>query len=111
MARSDSGAIRITTAGSGPAADLARRQRRYLVSMSIRALCFVGAVISGAYHVNWLWPILIGAALILPYFAVVMANANDSRQDTMGLVNGVSPYRELDEADDDGDDDEGPDGA
>lgn len=101
MARSDSGAIRITTAGSGPAADLARRQRRYLISMSFRALCFVGAVIAGAQHVNWLWPILIGAALVLPYIAVVMANANDSRHTDVGLVGGASPYRELDEGEHD----------
>lgn len=102
MARSESGAIRITTAGSGPSADLARRQKRYLISMSIRALCFVGAVIAGSAHVNWLWPILIAAALILPYVAVVMANANDSRDSTVGLVGGMSPYRELQGDDDDG---------
>lgn len=95
MARSDSGAIRITTAGSGPAADLARRQKRYILSMSFRALCFIGAVIAGSAHVNWLWPILIGAALILPYVAVVMANATDSRDASIGLVGGMSPYREL----------------
>jgi hypothetical protein len=107
MARSDSGAIRITTAGSGPSADLARRQKRYLISMSIRALCFIGAVIAGANHVNWLWPILIGAALILPYIAVVMANATDSRDSSVGLVGGMSPYRELEGEDES----EGPDGS
>jgi len=108
MARSDSGAIRITTAGSGPSADLARRQKRYLISMSIRALCFVGAVIAGTNHINWLWPILIGAALILPYVAVVMANANDSRDSSVGLVGGMSPFRELDS---DSTEDEDPHGA
>jgi len=99
MARSDSGAIRITTAGSDPVKDLARRQKRYIVSMSFRALCFIGAVIAGANHVNWLWPILIIAALILPYVAVVMANANDSRDSSMGLMTGMSPYQELNEND------------
>ncbi|GAB2977242.1 DUF3099 domain-containing protein [Nocardioides montaniterrae] len=111
MARSDSSdAIRITTAGSGPAADLARRQRRYLISMSFRALCFVGAVIAGANHVNWLWPILILLALVLPYVAVVMANASDSRETTMGLVGGMSPHKELAPEDEPGET-EGTDGA
>ncbi|GAB4003600.1 DUF3099 domain-containing protein [Nocardioides ultimimeridianus] len=95
MARSESGAIRITTAGSGPEADLARRQRRYLIAMSFRALCFVGAVIAGVNGITWLWPALIGAALVLPYVAVVMANANDSRDASIGLVGGMSPFREL----------------
>ena len=95
MARSDSGAIRITTAGSGPQADLARRQKRYIISMSFRALCFIGAVIAGANHISWLWPILIFLALLLPYVAVVMANANDSRESTLGLVGGMSAYKEL----------------
>ena len=111
MARSDSGAIRITTAGSGPQADLARRQKRYIISMSFRALCFIGAVIAGANHVNWLWPILIVLALLLPYVAVVMANANDSRESTMGLVNGASPYKELENDDIQDDAEQGPRGA
>lgn len=88
-------AIRITTAGSGPDADLARRQRRYVISMLVRAACFVGAVIAGLAGVNWLWPILIAAALILPYVAVVMANATDSRSDHMPLPDGGSPHRHL----------------
>jgi hypothetical protein len=86
--------IRITTAGSNPQADLARRQRRYVISMGIRALCFIGAVIAGMAGVNWLWPILIFGALVLPYIAVVMANANDSRADSLPLLDG-SYTREL----------------
>ncbi|GAA3832540.1 DUF3099 domain-containing protein [Nocardioides panacisoli] len=80
--------IRITTAGRSRQADLARRQRRYLISMGIRVLCFIGAVIAGIAGINWLWPILVGGALILPYIAVVMANATDSRIDTLPLTGG-----------------------
>lgn len=87
--------IRITTAGSNPQADLARRQRRYVISMGIRVLCFVGAVIAGMAGVNWLWPILIAAALILPYVAVVMANANDSRADNLPLTDGGDGTHQL----------------
>jgi hypothetical protein len=87
--------IRITTAGSSPQADLARRQRRYLISMAVRVVCFIGAVFAGVAGINWLWPILVGAALVLPYVAVVMANANDSRDAAMPLTGGGDPNRQL----------------
>jgi len=69
----DPGVIRITAAPENPAADIARRQRRYLISMTIRTLCFIGAV--SAYRVPWLCFTLIAASLFLPFIAVVIANA------------------------------------
>ena len=89
-ARKDADAIRITTASAGPGRDIANRQKRYLLSMSIRSVCFIGAVITGINHVNWAWPILILAALLLPYVAVVMANAANTKGDGFSLVD--SPY-------------------
>jgi len=82
--------IRITTAAPSRQIEQASRARRYAISMSIRSVCFVGAVIAGANHVNWLWPFLIVAALILPYIAVVMANAVNSKGDDFSLQD--SPY-------------------
>lgn len=79
-------AVRITTAATDRNADIAVRQRRYLLSMSLRSLCFVGAVVAGLAGVNWLWPILIAGALILPYIAVVMANAVTTRSDAFDLA-------------------------
>jgi hypothetical protein len=87
--------IRITTAGTGPQADLARRQRRYVIQMGIRSLCFIGAVIAGMAGLNWLWPILIVAALILPYVAVVGANAATTRTDGLPLTGGGRSDRQL----------------
>ena len=78
-------AVRITTAATNRADDIAARQRRYLLSMSLRSACFVGAVLAGLAGVEWLWPILIAGALILPYIAVVMANARSTRSDTFEL--------------------------
>jgi hypothetical protein len=78
-------AVRITTAASARAEDIATRQRRYLLSMSLRTLCFVGAIVAALAGVAWLWPILIAGALILPYIAVVMANAVATRQDGFDL--------------------------
>ena len=68
-------AVRITSAAASRNADIAARQKRYLFSMGIRTLCFVGAIIASLAGIHWLWPILIVAALVLPYVAVVMANA------------------------------------
>ena len=45
--------VRITTVGTSRAQDIATRQRRYLLSMSLRSLCFVGAVIAGLALVWW----------------------------------------------------------
>lgn len=71
----ESEAVRITDARTSHSDDLRHRQRRYLMSMAVRTLCFVGAVIVD----SWLRWVLIVAALFLPYVAVVMANAVSSR--------------------------------
>jgi hypothetical protein len=70
-------AVRITTVSESPSADIAHRQRRYLISMGIRTLCFIGAVF--ARHIPWLCAVLIVAAFVLPYVAVVMANTASPR--------------------------------
>jgi hypothetical protein len=79
-------AVRITTAPTSRADDIAARQKRYVISMSIRSACFVGAVVAGAAGLTWLWPFLIAAALILPYVAVVMANNSSSKSDGFSLM-------------------------
>lgn len=61
----------ITSAQKGLSNDLPSRQRRYFISMMIRTACFVLTVIlPNPYR----WVAFVGA-LILPYIAVVMANA------------------------------------
>jgi len=82
--------IRITTAGSSRNEDIAHRQKAYILSMGIRSVCFVGAGLAGVAGINWLWPILIVAALVLPYVAVVMANAAHTKGDDFSLRD--SPY-------------------
>jgi len=67
--------------------------RRYLVSMGIRTVCFILAVISlAALHWTLIGWTLVIAAVILPYIAVVMANATRSRQGTtLGVVTTNGP--------------------
>ncbi len=83
--RRESGAVRITTAAEKRSEEISARQRRYLVSMSIRTVCFIGAAISGAAGIVWLWPLLIAAAVVLPYVAVVEANIAETRSDAFDL--------------------------
>ena len=87
MAKPD--AVRITTARTSAAADMKSRQRRYAVSMTIRTVCFAVAVGDGV--LRW---ILVGAAVFLPFLAVVVGNAADTRDDGFALPD--APYtREL----------------
>jgi len=91
MARAQQQPIRITTAAESRKVDLAQRQKRYMTAMAIRTACFIGAVIAGVNHIQWLWPVLIVAAIFLPYLAVVMANAaNTKGQTEMDLLD--TPY-------------------
>ncbi|WP_318244581.1 DUF3099 domain-containing protein [Oerskovia merdavium] len=61
----------ISDAPESLAQDQARRTKRYLIQMGIRLVCFVGAVI---VH-GWFSFVLIGAAIVLPYVAVLLVNA------------------------------------
>lgn len=62
----------VTSARPGHSQEMAGRSRRYLISMAVRVVCLVLAifVLSG-----WLRVVGIAAALVLPWIAVVMANA------------------------------------
>lgn len=57
--------------------DQERKQRmvRYSIAMSIRTLCIILGVVSTGI---WMW-IFFALAIFLPYFAVVLANAQGSR--------------------------------
>lgn len=83
--------VRITTAATNPADDIAARQRRYVVSMTIRTLCVIGAVAVGDIWLRW---VLLAGAVFLPYVAVVMANAGDTRDDAFDLRD-ADPARQL----------------
>ena len=87
MAKPD--AVRITTARSSAADDMRSRQRRYAISMTIRIVCFVAAVAVGPGVLRW---VLVGAAVFLPLFAVIMANAGDQRDDGFSLPDGAGAH-------------------
>ncbi len=47
------------------------RQRKYMISMSLRVVCFAGAIFTDG-PLRWA---LLAGSVILPWFAVVVANA------------------------------------
>jgi hypothetical protein len=85
-------AVRITTAAPSRREEIAARQRRYLYSMAVRTACVIGAVVVGPGWFRW---VLIAGAVILPYVAVVMANATDRRIDDAELPDAPSIHPEL----------------
>ncbi|MDP1851328.1 MAG: DUF3099 domain-containing protein [Candidatus Planktophila sp.] len=61
----------ITNAPRALSSDQASRQKRYFISMMIRTACFILTVILPS---PYRWVALFGA-VVLPYFAVIIANA------------------------------------
>lgn len=66
-----------------PRRDYDHRVRNYLFSMGLRTLCFIGAF----FFTGWLRWTCVALAVVLPYFAVVFANAAQQRRiDAIGSV-------------------------
>lgn len=66
---------RITTAPEPLGDDIARRARRYLWQMGLRLVCFLLAIVVEG-PARW---VLLAGAVVLPYIAVVLANAGRER--------------------------------
>lgn len=61
----------VTSVGVNPADDRAHRMRSYFIVMSLRVACVVSL-----FWVRGWWVLLVGlGAVVLPYFAVLIANA------------------------------------
>ena len=73
---------RISAARPGLSEDISSRTRRYVISMGIRTVCFPIAVFTEGW-VRWLF---VAAALLVPYFAVIFANAGRERVDAVASV-------------------------
>jgi hypothetical protein len=72
MPRRDLEPIRITSATRSHSEEIAGRQRRYIISMAIRTICFLLAVFFAPGALMW---VFIVASFVLPSVAVVLANA------------------------------------
>jgi hypothetical protein len=69
--------------------EIGQRERRYLVMMGIRVICFIVMVVMLVNRAGWFTVIPAVGAIALPYFAVVVANA---RREVGGTA-GFRPYQ------------------
>ena len=96
---------RITDAAPSREAELRHREHRYILMMTIRAVCLILATVLVTAHVPYLviWiPILLFGVLVLPWLAVILANerprrdqyryvARDQAASTMPTLTGPRP--------------------
>jgi hypothetical protein len=75
----------ITEARRPLSEDIAYRQRRYLIMMGIRGVCFAAAVALFVNVAGFFWAIPVVGAIIIPYFAVVFANGGREPSSTAGF--------------------------
>ncbi|WP_031070462.1 DUF3099 domain-containing protein [Streptomyces sp. NRRL WC-3742] len=78
MGKSGDEVYRITGARSSLSEDVRGRQRRYVVSMLLRTVCVLLAVVLWDVQ-RWLAFGALAGAVLLPYFAVLVANAGRER--------------------------------
>jgi hypothetical protein len=76
----------VTQARRGLSEDISNRQRKYLLMMGIRAVCFIVAVIMFVNHLGWLAAIPAVGAIFIPYIAVVYANGGREPQHVRGFM-------------------------
>lgn len=72
-------AERVTSARGSHSDDVGRRMRTYAISMGIRTLCVLLAILS---FPNWWAWLFVPGAVVLPYVAVVLANVGGERAPT-----------------------------
>ncbi|HEX2317054.1 MAG TPA: DUF3099 domain-containing protein [Thermomonospora sp.] len=79
--RKRAGVYTVTDAPLPMSQDIGHRQRRYLVSMGVRTVCFVAAVVTAVLGAPvWVAGALVVGALVLPYVSVVVANGGREPQ-------------------------------
>jgi Flp pilus assembly protein TadB len=71
--------VLVTTAGKSPRQEQRERERRYLVTMAVRVICFVLAIVLFGVGLRWIAAFAVAGSLILPWVAVVAANAGPRR--------------------------------
>lgn len=61
----------ITELANSRTAEIRERERRYVIAMLFRAVCFIAATVLFHGAARWL---AIGVAIFMPWFAVMLAN-------------------------------------
>lgn len=92
--RRNPGAILITSAATSRPEEIRSRERRYVISMLLRAVLFILAVVALR---GWVRFAAVAAALVIPWVAVVIANGGPPRRrETPSLGVGPAPASDRD---------------
>jgi hypothetical protein len=67
--------VLVTTAAKSPREEQRERERRYLVTMGVRVVCWIGAIVLFGLGLRWEGGIAVAGSLVLPWIAVIAANA------------------------------------
>jgi Protein of unknown function (DUF3099) len=76
----------VTQARRPMSEDIAYRQRRYLIMMSFRAVCFGITILLFINHIGWPAAIPAVFAIFIPYVAVVFANGGREPDNVRGFM-------------------------
>lgn len=76
----------ITTLGESPELERKSRMVKYTIAMTIRVVCIVAAI----FVDGWLMWLCFAGAIFLPYFAVIIANAQGSSSGSLSKVTQVA---------------------
>jgi Protein of unknown function (DUF3099) len=76
----------VTQARRSMSEDISYRQRRYLIMMSFRAVCFGLTILLFLNHFGWVAAIPAVFAIFVPYVAVVFANGGREPDNVRGFM-------------------------
>ncbi|MFM5905772.1 MAG: DUF3099 domain-containing protein [Micrococcales bacterium] len=82
----------VTSIGIAPEQERRSRMIKYAIAMTIRSICVILAVVVQGWAV---W-IFIAGAVLLPYFAVVLANAHDQSGNQRKHSTAIAPTLTID---------------
>lgn len=72
----------ITTVGESPELERRSRMLKYTIAMTIRVICIIAAI----FVDGWLMWVAFAGAIFLPYFAVIIANAQGAKSGNLSPV-------------------------
>src|SRR3984957_21330254 len=75
----------VTEAQRPRSEDISYRERRYLIMMAFRVICFIVTILLFNAGAGWFAAIPAAGALVIPYFAVVFANGGREPSSTRGF--------------------------
>jgi hypothetical protein len=84
--RNDRNVQLVTQARRSMSEDIAYRQRRYLIMMAFRAVCFGLTILLFINHLGWVAAIPAVFAIFVPYVAVVFANGGREPDNVRGFM-------------------------